>query len=88
MLRTFHENYPQKDVWCYTGYLLEDLLEGGKVHINITDELLSYIDILVDGPFLLEQKDIRLKFRGSTNQRIINMNKTRKSKKVVLWDEK
>lgn len=87
LLRTFRQQYPDKDVWCYTGYLLEDLLPGGKVHTDITDELLSYIDILVDGPFILQQKDIRLKFRGSSNQRIIDMNKTRESKSVVLWDK-
>lgn len=87
LLRVFHQQYPDKDVWCYTGYLLEDLLSGGKVHIDITDELLSYIDILVDGPFLLQQKDIRLKFRGSSNQRIIDMKKTRESKSIVLWDK-
>ena len=79
--------YPQKDIWCYTGYVLEDLLEGGRVHTDVSDELLSYIDILVDGPFILEQKNIRLKFRGSENQRIIDMNKTRQEKKIVLWDE-
>lgn len=88
LLRAFHKEYPHKDVWCYTGYLLEDLLPGGKVHSEITDELLSYIDILVDGPFILEQKDIRLKFRGSSNQRIIDMNQTRQQKKIVLWSEK
>lgn len=88
LLRAFHKEYPHKDVWCYTGYLFEDLLPGGKVHSDITDELLSYIDILVDGPFLLEQKDIRLKFRGSSNQRIIDMNQTRQEKKTVLWEER
>lgn len=88
LLRKFHELYPHKDVWCYTGYLLEDLKEGGKVHTEITDELLDDIDILVDGPFILEQKDIRLKFRGSDNQRIIDMNKTKELKTVVLWNEK
>lgn len=88
LLQRFHQEFPKKDVWCYTGYLLEDLLENGKVHIDISDELLSYIDYLVDGPFLIEQKNIRLKFRGSENQRIIDMKKTRETKSIVMWDEK
>ncbi|MFR7591927.1 MAG: anaerobic ribonucleoside-triphosphate reductase activating protein [Longibaculum sp.] len=87
LLRKVKTVYPQKDIWCYTGYVLEDLLEGGRVHTDVSDELLSYIDILVDGPFILELKNIRLKFRGSENQRIIDMNKTRQEKKIVLWDE-
>lgn len=88
LLRKMKEMYPDKNVWCYTGYLLDDLLEGGCVHTDITDELLSYIDILVDGKFMLEKKNIRLKFRGSENQRIIMLKDTLKSKKVVLWEEK
>lgn len=88
LLQRFHQEFPTKDVWCYTGYLLEDLLDNGKIHTDISDELLSYIDYLVDGPFLIEQKNIRLKFRGSENQRIIDMKKTRKTGSIVLWDEK
>lgn len=88
LLKRMKELYPQKNVWCYTGYVYEDLLEGGRAHCDVTDELLSYIDILVDGPFVLSLKDIRLKFRGSSNQRIIDMNETRKQNQVVLWDEK
>lgn len=88
LLKRMKELYPQKNVWCYTGYVYEDLLEGGRAHCDVTDELLSYIDILVDGPFVLSLKDIRLKFRGSSNQRIIDMNETRKQNQIVLWDEK
>lgn len=88
LLKQMHEMYPSKDVWCYTGYLFEDLQKGGKVHTDITDELLNYIDILVDGPFILAQKNIRLKFRGSNNQRIIDVKKTLAKKTIILWDEK
>ena len=84
LLRRVHQEYPHKDVWCYSGYVYEDLLDGGKQHIEITDELLSYIDILVDGPFILDKKDIRLKFRGSNNQRIIDMKKTKEKQEIVL----
>lgn len=59
-------------------------LPGGKVHSNITDEILSYIDILVDGPFVADEKNIRLKFRGSNNQRIIDVKCTKQAKKIVL----
>ena len=63
------------NIWCYTGYTYEkDLMQGGKVHTSFTEEMLSYIDILVDGRFIEAQKDITLKFRGSANQRILNLN--------------
>ncbi|MEG0367268.1 MAG: anaerobic ribonucleoside-triphosphate reductase activating protein [Coprobacillus sp.] len=88
LLRQFKQMYPDKDVWCYSGYVLEELLEGGKAHIDITNEILNDIDILVDGKFVAELKDIRLKFRGSSNQRIIDMKKTIQSKNIVLWEEK
>ena len=87
LLKRVKDVYPHKNIWCYTGYLLDDLLDGGKVHCDVTDELLSYIDVLVDGPFVLEQKNIRLKFRGSENQRVIMLKETLQSHKIVLWDE-
>ena len=64
---------PQKTIWAYTGYLLEDLLPGGKRHTAVTDEILDSLDVLVDGPFIEAQKDISLPFRGSRNQRIIDI---------------
>lgn len=67
-----------KDIWAYTGYILdEDLIPGGKKHTEVTDELLSYIDVLVDGPFVEEKKSLSLKFKGSSNQRVIDMNSYR-----------
>ena len=57
-------------------------------HCFVSDELLSYIDVLVDGPFIQAEKNIRLKFRGSNNQRVIDMKKTREQNQIVLWDEK
>ena len=88
LLQQVRKMYPDKDIWCYTGYLYEDLLPGGKVHGPYSDEILSYLDILVDGPFILAQKNIRLKFRGSENQRIIDLKRTNQSRQIVLWDEK
>ena len=74
LLRRIKETYPAKDIWCYTGYLYDvDLPEGGKVHTDVTEEMLSYIDVLVDGEFVQEKKDITLKFRGSSNQRVLRL---------------
>ena len=73
-MRRVKKECPDKDVWAYTGYLLDkDLVKGGKKHIGCMDELLSYIDVLVDGPFVMELKSLSLKFKGSKNQRVINM---------------
>lgn len=73
-MRRVKKECPDKDVWAYTGYLLDDdLVEGGKKHIGCTDELLSYIDVLVDGPFVQDLKSLSLKFKGSKNQRVIDM---------------
>lgn len=73
LLKRIREKYPRKDIWCYTGYTLEkDLLpEKGAKHTSVTKEMLSYIDVLVDGRFVEELKDISLLYRGSSNQRII-----------------
>lgn len=77
-LREIKETYPKKDIWCYSGYLFDvDLAEGGRVYTEVTDEMLSYIDVLVDGEFVEELKDITLKFRGSSNQRILELAKLR-----------
>lgn len=77
LVKRFKEMYPAKDIWCYTGYRYEDdvLNPNGRAHCEATDELLSYIDILVDGKFILAEKDITLKFRGSRNQRILQIHK-------------
>ena len=75
LLKEIKEIYPDKNICCNTGYTYEkDLMQGGKVHTSFTEEMLSYIDILVDGRFIEAQKDITLKFRGSANQRILNLN--------------
>lgn len=79
-MRRVRERYPQKDVWAYTGYVLDaDLQPGGRLCTEYTRELLSYIDVLVDGPFIEEQKSLMLKFKGSANQRVIDMKKYRET---------
>ncbi len=74
-LKKVRETYPAKDIWCYSGYVYDvDLKpQNGRKHTEFTDEMLSYIDTLVDGPFILEQRDLMLQFRGSKNQRILKL---------------
>ena len=73
-LRRVRAELPAKDVWCYTGCILEDdLLKESRWRTEVTDEMLSCIDVLVDGPFIEELKDVSLKFRGSSNQRILRL---------------
>lgn len=80
-LKRFKKELGNKTVWCYSGYTYEQLVKSNN-------ELLHYIDVLVDGEFVQELYDISLRFRGSLNQRIIDMNKTRESGNVVLWQDK
>ena len=81
------ELYPQKNIWCYTGYVYDrDLLPGGRAYCEATDPMLDLIDVLVDGPFVLAKKDISLKFRGSSNQRLIDLRRTRQEGRLYLLD--
>ncbi len=88
LLRRFDEMYPDKNVWCYTGFDFErDIQEKMMVMWPETRELISYIDILVDGKFVEELKDLSLRFRGSSNQRIIDVKKSLAEGKTVLWEQ-
>ena len=74
LLKKVREMYPKKNIWSYSGYVYDkDLMPGGSAYTEVTDEMLSYIDVLVDGPFVEDLKDITLQFRGSSNQRILNL---------------
>ena len=87
-LRKFHTRFPQKDIWAYTGYLYDkDLQPGGRAFCEVTQEILDGVAVLVDGPFILSQKDISLKFRGSANQRLIDLNATRRTGTLILLPE-
>ena len=87
LLRRVKRELPEKNVWCYSGYALEtDLLGPSRARCEVTDELLSMIDVLVDGEFVLEKKNISLSFRGSENQRIIDLHATLRSGKTVVLD--
>lgn len=80
------QTYPGKSIWCYTGDLLDDLRNPDSPrHTEVTDRLLAAIDVLVDGPFVQAHHDITLRFRGSSNQRIIDLPATLAGDKVVPW---
>lgn len=86
LLKQVKEKYPTKTIWCYSGYLLdEELLKDSRARCEVTDEVLSYIDVLVDGEFVLEKKNIMLQFRGSENQRLIDVKKTLAGGEIVLY---
>ena len=89
LLKKVRQMYPNKTIWCFTGDTLEtDLLaEGGCGRCAVTDELLAQIDVLVDGPFIAEQRNLMLRFRGSENQRLIDLKATLKTGSVVLWED-
>ncbi len=85
LIRRVRKELPGRDIWMYTGFTYDkDLIPGGCRYIECTDEILDNIDILVDGKFVEELRNLMLNFRGSENQRIIDMKATRKSGSVVL----
>ena len=88
LLHKIRERLPGKTVWCYTGFRLEDELwqEGSHPRCEVTDEMLSLMDVLVDGRFVEAEKDIRLKFRGSRNQRLLDLPRTLAAGEAALLD--
>ena len=88
-LTEFKKRYPNKTLWLFTGNLYEELTGALGEHpkcLDITSQILALVDILVDGRFEEENKQLGLRFRGSSNQRIIDMNKTREKGEIVIWD--
>ena len=84
-LKRVREAYPNKNIWCFTGFTYEVLkTDGSHPRCEVTDEMLSLIDVLVDGRYVDELKDLTLQFRGSSNQRLIDMVKTRENGEVTL----
>jgi anaerobic ribonucleoside-triphosphate reductase activating protein len=89
-LRKVKAQYPQKTIWCYTGYVFDEVtgeLREANKNTEYTKELISLCDVLVDGAYIEELKDIRLKFRGSANQRVIDVRKTLEKGECVLYLE-
>ena len=84
-LRKVKEKYPNKSIWAFSGYLFDrDILSG---RLGDTSEYLSYLDVLVDGPFVEAKKNLNLRFRGSENQRLIDVPASLKSGEIVLWQD-
>ncbi len=85
LIRRIRSELPGKTIWMYTGFIYDmDFIPGGRRYTAVTDEILDNIDILVDGPYVEELRNITLKFRGSENQRILDMKKTRAAGKITL----
>lgn len=85
-VETVKRKFPNKTIWMYTGFTFEELVNRTGEYGDVTKSLLSQLDILVDGPFVEAKKDLRLKFCGSSNQRLIDLRKTREAGKIVLWE--
>ena len=89
-VREVKKRYPNKPIWCYTGYVFNPEtgeLEEKEKNTEQTKELISLLDVLVDGAFIEELKNIRLKFRGSENQRVLDVQKSLQSRSPVLYME-
>lgn len=88
LLRQVKERYPEKSIWAFSGYLFDkDILSGRLGPWEVTKEYLSYLDVLVDGPFVESKKDLTLRFRGSSNQRLIDVQKSLQTGEVMLWSD-
>lgn len=86
-LQRVKKEFPNKNIWCYSGYTFEELTVNSRASTDITKDMLSLIDILVDGEFKEELKDITLKFRGSSNQNVIDVKKSFETGTKVLYLE-
>ena len=89
-IKKVKEQHPEKNIWCYTGFVFDEktgALKETHKNTQVTKDLIALFDVLVDGPFIEEQKNIRLKFRGSENQRIIDVQKTLAAGDCVLYME-
>lgn len=86
LLRRVRAQYPEKTIWAFSGYTYEALLAGTPGPAETIQDMLCLLDVLVDGPFVEAKKDLGLRFRGSSNQRLIDLNKTRAAGTIVLWD--
>ena len=87
LVKKVRERYPQKTIWCYTGYLFDrELCKKSRARCEVTDEMLALLDVLVDGRFVEEKKNIMLLFRGSSNQRLIDVKKSLEQGSVAEWN--
>ncbi len=87
-IKEVRARFPHKTIWCYTGFVLDlesGLLTASAKNTEVTKELISMFDVVVDGPYVEELKDIRLKFRGSSNQRVIDIKKSLAKRECILY---
>lgn len=87
LVRAVRKQYPNKTIWCYSGYLFEQLRAGNPGPADTAQELLSLLDVLVDGPFVEAKKDLGLRFRGSSNQRLVSVPSSISTGCTILWDD-
>ena len=88
LLRRVREKYPEKSIWCFSGYLFDQEIVGEMAEKwEETREMLSYLDVIVDGRFVEERKNLSVRFRGSDNQRIIQVQESLQKGEIVYWDE-
>ncbi len=88
LLQQIRRKYPEKSIWCFTGYLFDrDILPGRLGDPAVTRQFIELLDVLVDGPFIMEKKNLTLRFRGSSNQRIIHVPASLEKGEVVLWED-
>ncbi|RKI22419.1 anaerobic ribonucleoside-triphosphate reductase activating protein [bacterium 1xD8-6] len=88
LVRAVRQRYPQKDIWCFTGYDFDkDILGRMVLEWEETREFLSFIDVLVDGEFMIDKKDLGLAFKGSSNQRTILVQESLKNDRISLWEQ-
>jgi len=87
LVEEVRQTYPEKDLWAYSGFTLEQLRSGIPGPKEVTDALLRQLDVRVDGPFVEARKQLQLRFRGSANQRLIDLRATRARGEIVLWDD-
>ncbi len=88
LLRRIRRELPEKSVWAFSGYTFEELTGESRARCGVTDEMLSMVDVLVDGEFVEEKRNISLQFRGSENQRLIDVPKTLVRGEIVWWQER
>lgn len=87
LLKRVREAFPEKTIWAFSGFTYETLMsEGAHPDCEVTEEMLALIDVLVDGKFEMDKKDITLRFRGSSNQRVIDLGATRENGRITIWE--
>lgn len=86
LVRWFKEDFPSKNVWLWTGYTWEELIDQSNKNYTNNIKVLEHIDVLVDGRYIDELRDLTLKFKGSSNQRLIDVKESLKENKIVLYN--